>query len=345
MKSYFILFSCCIPVKGASRSTVCDLQRNMFQLIPNVLYEILTEHAGKSIQELFEAYDHEHDEEIAEYLDFLVKHEYGFYSEEHQRFPRMDLNWHNPLPVTNAIVDFDGKSTHSLSDIVSQLSAIRCAAIELRFFHAVPFKRLEASLKLFEDTAIRGVQVIAGYHRDQSLTKVRQLLQVCPRVQRIYIHSAPQDVVDKATESRIVFSSQKVDSEACCGNVLPQYFVANVPFFTEAQTFSTCLNRKISIDRRGAIKNCPSMVMSYGQVGEVALKEVIDQLDFKKVWHINKDQVLVCRDCEFRYMCHDCRAYLSDPDNLYSKPAKCTYDPYHTTWEQEEPDPKGLRTQ
>ena len=44
----FALFACCIPVKGARRSTLCDLQRGSFQFIPNGLYEILTEHAGKT---------------------------------------------------------------------------------------------------------------------------------------------------------------------------------------------------------------------------------------------------------------------------------------------------------
>ena len=28
----------------------------------------------------------------------------------------------------------------------------------------------------------------------------------------------------------------------------------------------------------------------------------------------------------------DCRAYIQDKNNIYSKPAKCNYDPYNAEW-------------
>lgn len=64
------------------------------------------------------------------------------------------------------------------------------------------------------------------------------------------------------------------------------------------------------------------------------LWEALEHPDFKKYWYIHKDQIEVCKDCEFRYICTDCRAYLEDPDNLYSKPLKCGYDPYTCEWEE-----------
>lgn len=36
--------------------------------------------------------------------------------------------------------------------------------------------------------------------------------------------------------------------------------------------------------------------------------------------------------CEFRYICIDCRAYLVAPENIYSKPQKCGYDPFTNKW-------------
>ena len=40
---YLHLFSCCVPVKGAKRSIVIDFQRKKVELIPNALYEIITD--------------------------------------------------------------------------------------------------------------------------------------------------------------------------------------------------------------------------------------------------------------------------------------------------------------
>ena len=53
------------------------------------------------------------------------------------------------------------------------------------------------------------------------------------------------------------------------------------------------------------------------------------------VLHI-KDAIKICQDCEFRHICTDCRAYLDNPKDLYSHPAKCTYNPYQAKWKNEE---------
>jgi radical SAM protein with 4Fe4S-binding SPASM domain len=50
--------------------------------------------------------------------------------------------------------------------------------------------------------------------------------------------------------------------------------------------------------------------------------EAVEKKRFKNLWHINKDQIKVCKGCEFRYICTDCRAYVEDIDDKYSKPKK-----------------------
>jgi SPASM domain peptide maturase of grasp-with-spasm system len=92
------------------------------------------------------------------------------------------------------------------------------------------------------------------------------------------------------------------------------------------------LNRKVSIDSAGEIKNCPAMNKRYGNAADTALTNVLAQPEFRTVWDISKDQVETCCDCEFRYICTDCRALLRNPSNPLSKPLRCGYDPYSATW-------------
>ena len=40
------------------------------------------------------------------------------------------------------------------------------------------------------------------------------------------------------------------------------------------------------------------------------------------------------KDCEFRYICTDCRAYVEDPEDILSKPLKCGYNPYTGEWSE-----------
>lgn len=73
------------------------------------------------------------------------------------------------------------------------------------------------------------------------------------------------------------------------------------------------------------------MQKSFGAIRKTALADALANIDFKKLFTIHKDQIDVCKDCQFRYICTDCRAYL---DNLFAKPAKCKYDPYQHIWHE-----------
>lgn len=130
----------------------------------------------------------------------------------------------------------------------------------------------------------------------------------------------------------ILYSNQEIYSEKCCGNISTDYFNKNIIAFIESKNVNNCLNKKISIDKFGSIKNCPSMKNSFGNIREITLLEVLLKEKFKELWSITKDQILVCKDCEFRYICHDCRAYTQNEEK-YSKPLKCKYNPYEATWE------------
>ena len=104
----------------------------------------------------------------------------------------------------------------------------------------------------------------------------------------------------------LYFTKQKL-SLTSCGVVSPAYFTSNIVAFSESLAHNSCLNRKISIDING---------------------------DIKKLWDLSKDKIHVCKDCEFRYICTDCRAYVEDPDDILSKPLKCGYNPYTGEWSE-----------
>ena len=44
----------------------------------------------------------------------------------------------------------------------------------------------------------------------------------------------------------------------------------------------------------------------FGNTKDTTLAVAIEKLGFKKCWNITKEQIAVCKDCEFRYICTDC---------------------------------------
>ncbi len=329
----FLLFACCVPVRGARRSVVCDLQRGTYQLIPNGLFEILTEHRGQSPAAIKAAYDHEHDFEIDGYFDFLRRHELGFTTAEPERFPPLALDYQVPSRITNAIVDVDDGSEHDYGTIFRQLDDLGCVAVELRFFTPRRLDEVCAALAPTRGGRLRSIDLLLAYTPELDEAAGLDRIAADKRVSSVTVHSAPA-VRDFVLEGgvAVTYLRQAIDSPACCGQVHPRHFIVNIAAYSEAQHHNSCLSRKVAIDARGDIRNCPSLPRSYGNVRGTSLHAALAQRDFTALWSINKDQIEVCKDCEFRYICTDCRAYLTGAGDRYAKPAKCGYDPYTAVW-------------
>lgn len=330
---YLILFSCCIPVKGARRSTICDLQREKFDFIPNILFTILTEFRNRKFQEIIEFCGNENLEFLKEYLKFLIQNEYAFFSDEPEKFPALNLDWKSPHEITNAIIDFDEYSNHNMERIIKELEILRCPAIQLRFYNSPLYKELLNILSYFEGTGVRTLELIFKYSPEYQVRTLKEVLQKFPRVSIIILTSSPtkREITYNNYYPNIIFQTQIVDSPKCCGSVSLTNFRVNILLFTEAQKYNSCLNRKIGIDKDGFIKNCPTSEKSYGQVDTISLSKVVKSRSFKNLWSINKDMISICKDCEFRYICTDCRVVV---ENKFSKPLKCKYDPYDAKWEK-----------
>lgn len=330
----FVLFACCVPVRGARRSLLCDLQRGALHFIPNDLCEILVDHRHRTLSEIKEIYDHECDAEIEEYFSFLVDAELGFWCDHPDNFPSLSSGWDPPEKITNAILDVDAGSRHDYREIFRQLDDLGCKALEVRFFNSCRLAEVKELLDQTRRGRLRSIELLVGYSEEISQDAIAALCAANPRISNLLIHSSPSEChveLDGAGPA-VQFCTARIDSPSCCGQVRPSYFVVNLESWSESRRWNSCLNRKISIDASGEIRNCPSLPNSFGNLQDTSLHSALARREFTALWAINKDQIEVCKDCEFRYVCIDCRAYISTPDNIYSKPAKCKYNPYTAEW-------------
>lgn len=97
------------------------------------------------------------------------------------------------------------------------------------------------------------------------------------------------------------------------------------------QHFNPCLGQQVAVDCGGEIKPCLWWDTSLGTIGENNLIDMINTEALDEYWKLTKDKINVCKNCELRYFCPDCRMSHSTSigtDFLKEKPAYCTYDPY-----------------
>lgn len=329
-----------VLVRGSSRCLICDLERNGFMLIPTSLYVILSEQKGGfTIQEILDRYaqgNAQNKKIILEYFSRLYKADLLTFTNFAKYYASIDTTWDYPGEISNAIIDFNQKTEHA-APFLEQATQLGCRYLQLRFFSKISMALLKQTMMTLETSIVESIEIFAPYETIGMLQGLIRLMKKHHRIRTISLYNAPQNMVKFSRTvgfGQIVTVTTDVKGHLSCGMVSHHYFITNISTYTESLAHNSCLNRKISIDIDGNIKNCPSMSQSFGNIKDTTLQEALDHPDFKKYWNITKDQVAVCKDCEFRYICTDCRAYLENPEDMYSKPLKCGYNPYTCEWEE-----------
>lgn len=328
------LYGNCVPVRGATRSVICDLQFQRARLIPEALYVILTEFVDQPLDTIKANFGHKHDAVIDEYASALIRENYAFWTNDPLSFPAVELSWDSPALFTNAIIDVDKTSQHNFYELFREFDSVGCQAVQVRIYDPLTLSQLETIVLASEGSRCRHLELYI--HDDPSLSDA-YLEQLCNDhhiIARVTIFASVADRVLRLQPLPVTVSFVKdLVNINSCGQIGPRYFNSSMDHFLEAQNFNTCLNRKISICTNGELRSCPAMPGVVGNAGVTPLASLAGHPTLIQIGSITKDKTSGCNACEFRYICTDCRAFIVDPNDLYSKPAKCSYDPYTGNWE------------
>lgn len=347
LDKYIHVHADCIPVQGALRSAFCDLTRNEIALFPSSYYDVLKVFKTEKLGSILNAIETEEQRSyFLEFMTFLLENEFIIFLEDPTMFPAIEVAWDIPSVIQNAIIDVD-EIHHDFNKIFEDLDTLGCEYVQLRSFsNLLSVNDVDRLLSAAYNKSIQRIELLLRYDEAATNEHYVTLMESHLIVSSLIIHTAPEDsdivvnygytgALSYVIEKTIDFTTEKIHAEKHCGIINTRNFSApTTGNFFENKLYNGCLNRKISVDAQGEVRNCPSMPKSYGNIKSTSLEDVIRKKGFKDVWNINKDQIKTCRDCEFRYICTDCRAYVENPDDLYSKPLKCGYNPYTATWEE-----------
>jgi SPASM domain peptide maturase of grasp-with-spasm system len=164
---------------------------------------------------------------------------------------------------------------------------------------------------------------------------VEKLMQKNFIINRLTIYSSPFNRVKNLKHSFVINTKENFTDNQC-GVIEKENFTQNIYHITEALHHNTCLNRKLHIGKDGNVKNCPFSSKVFGNILSENIEQEVKSKSFQTYWNIKKDEIKVCKDCEFRYVCTDCRVFIKDKNDIYSQPAKCTYNPYVAKWAGED---------
>ncbi|MDP9956590.1 SPASM domain peptide maturase of grasp-with-spasm system [Epilithonimonas hungarica] len=331
------LFSSCKIVKGFHQSIILDVQRSSYTAIPNSMYSIIKELEHQSIDIVESQIEQEDKEIFKSYISFLIENEFVFITNDPQKFKYHDYSSSSTIKY-NGILELKNLETN-LKKIVSEFAKIKIEALHINIYEGIDLEKTKLLLSQFlQNTDIKQISLLIGYNKNIVEKDVLDLGFNYPILSQIMVYDSPFEKEVQDSFMRLFFLQDKKISYNSCGVVNESYFSCNSVLYNESHCINSCLAGKIAIDVEGNVRNCLSMTQSFGNIKDTTLEKVMHHKDFKKYWNLTKDKIEVCKDCEFRYICTDCRAYTErthfTEENLdISKPLKCGYDPYTGEWE------------
>lgn len=307
-----------IFVKGYKKNLIIDLQHDCWYHVDFLL---------------------ETDEQIlnikTEDLTYMVEEGIVFEipTEIKSNFIPINREYFSPNIIENAIIDRDDSSVYSILKAIKLLNSIQNKHLQIRWFSSFKIEEFESVLKATKTSSCESIDVILPF--DENFKVIVNLKSNYPKLSKIIFHSTPENKqITNHDSPEIFFTTEEILSSNNCGQISPYFFSRNRGHVLKSMNFNSCLHKKLGIDISGNIKNCPSMADSNGNVSDF-----IDLLNINfntKIGNIKKDSIKVCQDCEFRYICTDCRVFIDDPSDDYSRPSKCEYNPYISKWKNEE---------
>lgn len=331
---YIKVYECIKIVLGKNYSLICDIQRQSYRRLPSQIAEKIIKIDGALLNDNMLSDD-------SNFVQLLENEDIIFFTDRIDLFPKLDLSWEEPPVITHGILDVSKTNLHLFEIMIFNFNQINCEHLQVRIWEQINFEELDFICKTINNSDLISFELyLHGFNWD--FNELNYFTQKFRKIVKLVITGCDKyDAIENnlGPNALIYRTSELVKSCLNCGNINSSLFVLNFKSFAEALHHNSCLNRKISIDTDGNIKNCPSMSESFGNILDISLAETIEKPGFNKYWNVNKDLIAVCKDCEFRYICTDCRAYVEDPHDSsgpsgtnLSKPLKCGYDPYTGEW-------------
>jgi SPASM domain peptide maturase of grasp-with-spasm system len=338
MTNYFNLFPNCVITRGPINSLIVDYKNEVLFNVPNFVQDIIEELCQSDFNEIL--FNYKEDSEIVRKIErlkeWLITNNLGVMAPKSNAFSPMANNFEFPT-VSNAVIeigDFDKIKSEIYIKALEQLSELECKAVQIIFVESSNLIEISKFLKVFNKLIFQSVEIVMRLKDEPSVESIENLIMQNLFLKKVYIFGCKhKNIVQlKKFDALAVFSTEDYYTPKQCGSICKDYFSTNLMTYFEGKKHNTCLNQKIAIDVKGNIKNCLSLKEIFGNVGHSSLSQALNSKDFKKYWNITKDNINICKNCEFRYVCTDCRAFLEDPNDILSKPLKCGYDPNTGQW-------------
>ncbi len=347
-EDYLVLLSTCQVTKGSNRNILIDYAHDSVYEIGNDHVQLLHKLRETPILNVSEQIeDDESKGYFEEFISFLISQEMAVVTPHPENFPEISKSLHNDsLKIIDSILEVaPDSSLDGIEKFCREISELGCQEIVVWFVsESITMEIIDAVFDILTKYDFSYIEAHCTYN---GVMKNREIVwsfvENHASLKRVYLYSAEKkervDVVNIFSDlapmslGEFITVEQNFNDGNCCGQIhfesldFSGYWVTNMLLKKNG-----CLYKKVSLKKDGTIVNCPCLDVAYGNIRDTTVENVIQKKTFKRWGEIKKDDIHVCKECEYRYNCTDCRAFRLT-DDIFSKPSKCKYNPRLSSWE------------
>lgn len=336
---FFRLYSSVIPVKGYSESLLYDLMMSKAYVLPNSYFDVLVSLKQYSTSEFLDKLLEEDKEKVSNFLEHLKESNLGFFTTEPAFFSEPVKEYHSPYLIQNCIIEIESFTKFNYKLLFNKLIDENVGEIQIRILNSKQsIIELSEYLEKFQGSFINGIEIY--FPRPKNLTQqqvindISNLILKHKRIHRVIIYNSKINELvsdlEGQLDGKIIFIKNDIINKKDVISI--SNFVIKPAIYFEALNYNTASNKKLSIDKYGNISNLLYDDEVLGTLNEpYNFAKLLDSDRYNEVRKISNDNIEVCKDCQYRYMCIFNTKTIFKNDKYYKKD-KCNFDPYTNTW-------------
>lgn len=186
--------------------------------------------------------------------------------------------------------------------------------------------------KLIENKCfVQANTVIMNYNHENIDDTIRYIHRLTNKKGKV-------DVIRNIGNSKEGFASREICETYERIRAKPDFNPISEKIFFRNYSGNSCWQGKINISCDGYVTPCimaGKFANKAFNIKELSVNEILENYLKPKFWSISKDYVDECKDCEYRYVCKDCRPMNEENKNILSKGRNCMYNPYKGKWNRD----------
>lgn len=327
LNKYFKLYSDCVVNSGYKNSILLDFTRpDMSNFVPNELSDFIEKCIDRTLHEVLNIYSKDDRKVIVEYLDFLIKNDFGFFVSENLKnnFPPITTKLKNsPEIIDNLILEFDSNNIAHLKTIHILIEKCLVSSVEIRGIK-LSIEEINQIVQVFSSSVVQSLNIyLDTVPEGADLELLIKIRTKNARIKKLVVFESSNIV--SSEDGTVHFLSKKF-----CADKITRANIINLSYHLEAQNVCTYRYKKLFIDKEGNFKNHPNSNELIGNIDCDEITNLTDKLkqecETNKNWYITRSQINVCKDCEFRTVCYTNN--LPVKGSNYFLKSECTYNPY-----------------